>query len=201
MGVAFVGQTPPSRRSASGQMSSRHNLKIVWCLWTGALVVAAALACAAPVCAAGEMSAGSKSGLPVPRFVSLKPDRVNVRGGPTRDHEVTFVYTRSGLPVEITAESDNWRRIRDWEGSEGWVYHSLLSGRRTAVATPKDKNQLVPLYDSGDSNAAVIARLQAGVLASVKRCTGNWCRLVGPGFDGWVVQEQLWGVYPNEKVE
>jgi SH3-like domain-containing protein len=173
-------------------MSSRHNLQIVWCLWAGALVVAAALAGAAPVRAAGEMNAGPKSGLPVPRFVSLKPDRVNVRGGPTRDHEVTFVYTRSGLPVEITAESDNWRRIRDWEGSEGWVYHSLLSGRRTAVATPKDKNQLVPLYDSGDSNAAVIARLQAGVLASVKRCTGNWCRLVGPGFDGWVVQEQLW---------
>jgi len=182
-------------------MSSRHNLQIVWCLWAGALVVAAVLACAAPVRAAGEMSAGPKSGLPVPRFVSLKPDRVNVRGGPTRDHEVTFVYTRSGLPVVITAESDNWRRIRDWEGSEGWVYHSLLSGRRTAVATPKDKNQLVPLYDSGDSNAAVIARLQAGVLATVKRCTGNWCRLVGPGFDGWVVQEQLWGVYPNEKVE
>jgi SH3-like domain-containing protein len=201
VGIAFAGQTPPSRRLASGQMSSRDNLQIVWCLWTGALVVAAALACAAPVRAAGEMSAGPKSGLPVPRFVSLKPDRVNVRGGPTRDHEVTFVYTRSGLPVEITAESDNWRRIRDWEGSEGWVYHSLLSGRRTAVATPKDKNQLVPLYDSGDSNAAVIARLQAGVLASVKRCTGNWCRLVGPGFDGWVVQEQLWGVYPNEKVE
>jgi len=174
-------------------MSSKHNLQIARRLRVAALVVAAALTCAAPAGAAGEMSAGPKSGLPVPRFVSLKPDRVNVRGGPTRDHEVTFVYTRSGLPVEITAESDNWRRIRDWEGSEGWVYHSLLSGRRTAVATPKDKNQLVPLYDSGDSNAAVIA--------TVKRCTGNWCRLVGPGFDGWVVQEQLWGVYPNEKVE
>src|SRR3954452_7254713 len=151
--------------------------------------------------AQAELGLGAKSGLPVPRFVSLKPDRVNVRSGPTRDHEVTWVYTRSGLPVEVTAESDNWRRIRDSEGSEGWVYHSLLSGRRTAVVAPKDKNQLVPLYDSGDSNAAVIARLQAGVLASVKRCTGNWCRLVGSGFDGWVVQEQLWGVYPNEKVE
>lgn len=166
-----------------------------------AAAFAAALAFVAAAQAAGDVAAGPKSGLPVPRFVSLKPDRVNVRGGPTRDHDVTFVYTRAGLPVEITAESDNWRRIRDWEGSEGWVYHSLLSGRRTAVATPKDKNQLVPLYDSGDSNAAVIARLQAGVLATVKRCTGNWCRLVGPGFDGWVVQEQLWGVYPNEKVE
>ena len=131
----------------------------------------------------------------------LDPDRVNVRGGPTRDNEVMFVYTRAGLPVEITAESDNWRRIRDWEGSEGWVYHSLLSGRRTAVVTPKEKKELVPLYDKGDSNAPVIARLQAGVLAGIKRCTGSWCRIVGPGFDGWTLQEQLWGVYPNEKVE
>ena len=78
---------------------------------------------------AAEMAIGAKSGLPVPRFVSLKPDRVNVRGGPTREHEVAWVYTRAGLPVEITAESDNWRRIRDAEGSEGWVYHSMLSGR------------------------------------------------------------------------
>ena len=144
---------------------------------------------------------GGQSHLPIHRFVSLKSDRVTVRAGPAKDQDVRWIFTRAALPVEITAESDNWRRIRDWEGSEGWVYHSLLSGRRTAVATPKDKNQLVPLYDSGDSNAAVIARLQAGVLATVKRCTGNWCRLVGPGFDGWVVQEQLWGVYPNEKVE
>jgi SH3-like domain-containing protein len=150
--------------------------------------------------AAGELI-GPKSGLPMPRFVSLKPDRVNVRGGPTRDNEVMFVYTRAGLPVEITAESDNWRRIRDWEGSEGWVYHSLLSGRRTAVVTPKDKKELVPLYEKGDSSSPVIARLQAGVLATIKRCSGSWCRVVGPGFDGWTLQEQLWGVYPNENVE
>src|SRR5262249_39975686 len=82
--------------------------------------------------AAGELAPGSRSGLPIPRFVSLKPDRVNVRGGPTRDHDVAWVYTRAGLPVEITAESENWRRIRDWEGAEGWVYHSMLTGRRTA---------------------------------------------------------------------
>jgi SH3-like domain-containing protein len=164
-------------------------------------VIAATLTCVAGAQAAGELGTGPKSGLPVPRFVSLKPDRVNVRGGPTRDHEVTFVYTRAGLPVEITAESDNWRRIRDWEGSEGWVYHSLLSGRRTAVVSPKDKKQLVPLHHRGDAASTVIARLQAGVLASVKRCNGSWCQIVGSGFDGWVVQEQLWGVYPNEKVD
>lgn len=182
-------------------MNSKHSLQVARRSWLGALALVATLTCVAPARAAGDVGIGPKSGLPVPRFVSLKPDRVNVRGGPTRDHEVTFVYTRAGLPVEITAESDNWRRIRDWEGSEGWVYHSLLSGRRTAVVTPKDKTQLVPLYDAGGADAMVIARLQAGVLAAVKRCTGSWCRIAGPGFDGWVVQEQLWGVYPNEKVE
>src|SRR5437763_15955915 len=179
-------------------MNQTRNSRIVWQAWLAALVLIAGL-CVATVCAAGEVI-GPKSGLPMPRFVSLKPDRVNVRGGPTRDHEVTFVYTRAGLPVEITAESDNWRRIRDSEGSEGWVYHSLLSGRRTAVVSPKDKTQLVPLFDKDDAASGIVAQLQAGVLAQVKRCSSGWCRIVGKGFDGWVAQEQLWGVYPNEKV-
>src|SRR5882724_604731 len=167
--------------------------------WGTALAAASALTFLATAHVAAETGVGPKSGLPMPRFVSLKPDRVNVHGGPTRDHEVTFVYTRAGLPVEITAESDNWRRIRDWEGSEGWVYHSLLSGRRTAVVMPKDKKALVPLYDSSDNASPVVAQLQAGVMATVKRCTGSWCHISGARFDGWVRLEQLWGVYLNEK--
>ena len=81
--------------------------------------------------AAELIPTGRVSGLPLPRFVSLKSNRVNVRRGPDKDHEVVWVYTRSALPVEITAEFDNWRRVRDQDGTEGWVYHSLLSGRRT----------------------------------------------------------------------
>jgi SH3-like domain-containing protein len=141
------------------------------------------------------------SGLPLPRFVSLKADRVNVRGGPTKDHDVTWVYNRAGLPVEVTAEFENWRRIRDWEGSEGWVYHSMLSGRRTATVSAKAKDELLPLYDKPDDQGAVRAKLQPGVLGSVKRCSGSWCRIAGEGFDGWIQQERLWGVYPNEKLE
>ncbi len=172
-------------------------------IYLRAVFAAVMMAVAGPAIAggSGEAATGPVSGLPIPRFVSLKPDKVNVRGGPTRDHEVTWQYTRAGLPVEITAESDNWRRIRDWEGSEGWVYHSLLSGRRTAVVTAKDKDELVPLYGHADLQAGVVARLQPGVLASVKQCTGTWCRILGSGFDGWMVQDRLWGVYPNEKVE
>jgi SH3-like domain-containing protein len=172
-------------------------------VWSRSVLVAAVMVAASvsTARAAGNMANGPVSGLPLPRFVSLKPDKVNVRGGPTRDHEVTWQYTRSGLPVEIIAESDNWRRIRDSDGAEGWVYHSMLSGRRTAVVTAKAKDELVPLHAKSDAQAAVTARLQSGVLAAVKTCTGTWCRIVGSGFDGWIAQDRLWGVYPNEKVE
>ena len=105
-------------------------------------------------------SAGS--GLPVPRFVSLKSDQVNVRGGPDQGPRRDWVYTRAGLPVEITAEYENWRRIRDWEGAEGWVYHSLLSGRRTALVSPaKASDGRFRIHASADANSAVVARLAA----------------------------------------
>jgi SH3-like domain-containing protein len=148
--------------------------------------------------AAGDAATGA---LPVPRFVSLKTDRVNVRGGPDKDHDVTFIYTRVGWPVEITAEFENWRRIRDSDGSEGWVYHSLLSGKRTAAVQLKAKTDLAALHAKPDAQSPVTAELQSGVLASVKRCTGGWCRISGEGFDGWIEQNRLWGVYPDEKVE
>ena len=149
----------------------------------------------------GSLTAGTVSGLPVPRFVSLKADKVNMHIGPAKHYEVKWLYQRAGLPVEITAEFENWRRIRDSDGTEGWVYHSLLSGRRTGVVTAKSKDELIALYDTPDAKGSVTAQLQPGVLGSVKRCNVAWCRMTGQGFDGWVRQERLWGVYPNEKVE
>jgi len=98
------------------------------------LVVSAGL-----TAAAAQTPTGSVSGLPVPRFVSLKSDKVNVRAGPAREQDVAWVYSRAALPVEVTAEFENWRKIRDWEGAEGWVYHSMLSGRRTALVSPQSR--------------------------------------------------------------
>jgi SH3-like domain-containing protein len=141
------------------------------------------------------------SGLPIPRFVSIKTDRVNVRGGPDKDHDVAWIYTRVGWPVEITAEFENWRRIRDSDGSEGWVYHSLLSGKRMAAVQLKLKTDLAPLYEKPDPKSGVMAKLQVGVLGLVKRCSGAWCQISGDGFDGWIEQNELWGVYPGEKIE
>jgi SH3-like domain-containing protein len=116
----------------------------------------------APPALAGNdiaIATGSVSGLPVPRFVSLKSDRVNVRSGPNKDQDVRWVYTHAGMPVEITAEFENWRRIRDWEGAEGWVYHSLLSGRRSAVVVPTLKDDLVPLFARPDPAGTAVGRL------------------------------------------
>jgi len=171
--------------------------------WRSAMLAVVGLLSLCAARAAGDITTGSVSGLAVPRFVSLKADRVNVRRGPDMGNEVTWVYTRAGLPVEITAEYDIWRRIRDWEGAEGWVHHSLLSGRRTAVVTAKSKTpeELIPIYERADAGSDVAARLQPGVLGTIKRCSEGWCRIVGEGFDGWIPEERLWGVYPNEDVE
>ncbi len=85
--------------------------------------------------------------------------------------------------------------------AEGWVYHSLLSGRRTALVAPWLKTGTVPLREKANGDAAVSARLEHGVLGSLKSCDGQWCRFIGPGFDGFIEQNQLWGVYPNEKID
>jgi SH3-like domain-containing protein len=166
-----------------------------------AILAGAMLGASANAGLSAKDSVVTTSGLPVPRYVSLKSDHVNVRAGPTKDNDVAWVYTRSGLPVEITAEFENWRRVRDSEGAEGWVYHSLLSGRRTAVITMKSKDELASLYERADQTSAIAARLQAGVVAQVKRCAAGWCRITGNGFDGWIEQQRLWGVYADEKVE
>lgn len=157
-----------------------------------------ALAGVATVSAAPTQT-GPVTGLPIPRFVSLKSDRVNLHEGPAKDHRTVWIYQRAGLPVEITAEFDTWRKIRDSEGTEGWVLHSLLSGRRTAMVMTKGADTLLRAKPSAD--AKPVAKLQTGVIGSIKSCRNDWCRLIGEGFDGWVEQIKLWGSYPGETVD
>ena len=152
---------------------------------------------------AQDMQAGSVTGLPVPRYVSLKTDRVNLREGPSKEHRTRWVYQRAGLPMEVTAEFETWRRVRDADGTEGWVLHSLLSGRRTAVVAPwsKKKDENFPMRSTASEESAVVARLQPGVVASVASCANTWCRVSVGNINGFIRQERLWGVYPNERVE
>ena len=150
---------------------------------------------------AAEAAGAGTSGLPLPRFVSLKSDHVNVRRGPSRDQSLAWTFTRGGLPVEVTAEFDNWRRVRDSEGDEGWVFHSMLSGKRTALVAPWSKGPALDLHAKADKASGVVARIEAKVLARLDKCDGSWCRISGPGFSGWMPQEHLWGVYPKERVD
>jgi len=164
----------------------------------GALFIGSSLGAAAQ-----DMQAGSVTGLPVPRYVSLKTDRVNLREGPSKEHRTRWVYQRAGLPVEVTAEFETWRRVRDADGTEGWVLHSLLSGRRTALVAPwsRNKDEVFPMRGSAAEDAKVVARLQAGVVANVASCANAWCRVSVGNITGFIRQERLWGVYPNEKVD
>lgn len=148
--------------------------------------------------AAAQQQIGPASGLALPRFVSLKSDRVNLHEGPSKEHPTLWVYERAGLPVEITAEFETWRKIRDSEGTEGWVLHSLLSGRRTALVGPWKKE---PSLAYARDRATALARLSPGVVVNLRLCDGAWCRVSGDGFDGYVKQENLWGVYPGEKID
>lgn len=152
-----------------------------------------------PVAARAQTSVGVSSGLQVPRFASLRSDKVNVRQGPSRDHPVVWTFTRAGLPVEITAEFDNWRRIRDSDGSEGWVLQGLLSKRRTALVEPWKKGKTYDLFErAGGGNLR--AKLESGVLVMIKSCETNWCRVAVNDVEGYLKQENLWGAYPNEKI-
>jgi SH3-like domain-containing protein len=139
--------------------------------------------------------------LKLPRFVSLKSDRVNVRRGPSSDHAIAWVFNRKGLPLEIIAEFEHWRRVRDSEGEEGWVYQSLLTGRRTALVAPWIQGKTVPMLHDPESRASVVALLGAGVIGEVESCSGAWCRLNVDGHEGWIDQSLLWGVYPGEQID
>jgi SH3-like domain-containing protein len=141
------------------------------------------------------------SGLPVPRFVSLKAGRVNVRVGPGEDYKVAWIFTKPGLPIEVIQEFDNWRRIRDSDGAVGWVFQSLLSGKRTAVVTPWQKGDPHPIRSDDTPDATINAYLEPGVLGTVDRCRDSWCRISGAGYSGWIPANQLWGVYADEKID
>ena len=163
------------------------------------VALVAVAAGAAPV-AADDLPKGKTSGLPLPRFVSIKASPVNVRRGPGMEYDLAWKFLKAGLPVEVTQEFDVWYRIRDSEGAEGWVQKTLLSGKRTALVSPWDKGDPVPLRDRS-AGTATVAMVEHRVLVEVATCDGRWCRVSASGSKGWIPQEKLWGVYPDEKFE
>jgi SH3-like domain-containing protein len=137
------------------------------------------------------------TGLPLPRFASLRSGEVNVRTGPGSRYPVEWVFVYRHMPVEIVAEFDTWRKIRDWQGTEGWVHQSMLFGRRMVIVRDGTR----PLRRDPDPAAPAIARVEKKVLGRILSCAGGWCRLEVSGFTGWMQRGDVWGVYKNEEIK
>lgn len=131
---------------------------------------------------------------PLPRFVSLKGAEARVRRGPGADHRVDWIYQRPGLPLKVTAEYENWRRVEDAEGVGGWIHYALLSPTRTAIVV----QDMAELRSNPDLGAEVLARAESGVVARISECRPGWCRISRDGLRGWVPKAALWGVEDAE---
>ncbi len=165
--------------------------RIATCLAAGWLLAALA----APVQAAGTGSeTGPETGLPLPRFVSLAAEPANVRTGPGVRYPIEWVFKRKGLPVEIIAEYELWRKIRDSDDAVGWVHKRLLSGRRT-VLVGGDSMQV--LLEQPETGAKTVTLAEPGVVARLLECRGLWCRIDAAGREGWIPRASLWGVAPD----
>ncbi len=130
----------------------------------------------------------------VPRFVTIKSDKANIRTGPGKRYPIKWEITRGGIPVEVVSEFEQWRKVRDFQGEGGWVFHSMLSGVRAVVI--QSAPQILRKSDSASSRP--LAKLDVGVVARLKSCTKEWCKVEKDDLEGWVSRRSVWGVYPNE---
>lgn len=202
-------QSPAAHVGAAFSLFMSKNLRFFISL---RLLLVLVLALGAPAFSVTPLLAqnaqtGAASGLPIPRFVSMRNAPTNVRVGPGTNYDIAFTFLRPGVPVEITAEFDTWRRIRDVEGDEGWVHQNLVVGDRTALVAPWRQEGPVALRVATSPDSAVRAWLSPNMLVSVRTCTGTACEIglshTGPdgratSYQGFVAQETLWGVYEGE---
>ncbi len=140
--------------------------------------------------------AGAQDGY-APHFVSLRHDTVNVRTGPGTQYPVDWVFKRAGLPVEAIAEFEEWVRVRDYEGAEGWIHRRLLSPDRWAVITGTLRT--VRRRPTDDSSPVLFA--EPGVQGHLLACADGWCEIEIRERRGWVQRDILWGVYPDEEFD
>jgi len=163
-----------------------------------AVVPAPSVQAQAPGQASGTTS-NTPSGQPLPRFVSLRAGEVNMRSGPGVQYPVDWVYRRRHLPIEVIAEFQTWRKVRDHQGTQGWVHQTMLDGERTAIVLGRTRT----LRAEASSDARALARLEPDVIVRIAVCPkdGGWCRVRAAGFEGWIRRVELWGVRKDEAVE
>ncbi len=144
-----------------------------------------------------DPTVGEVTKLPLPRFVSLKTNEGNARRGPGLTHRIDWVFTVAGMPLRVTAEYENWRRVEDADGAGGWVHYSLLSSARTVLVI-QDMSEFLTKPEAGD---AVAFQAEYGVIGRLLECTIDWCRVSVEGEKGWAQKQALWGVSATEIIE
>ncbi len=142
---------------------------------------------------------GAVTGLPVPRYVSLRADAVNLRSGPGDRYPIDWVYKRLGMPVEILREFDVWRLVETPDGAKGWMHEATLIGRRDFII--EDHSETLHKEANGSSRA--VAMLEPGVIGRIRSCdaTAQWCRVEINGYSGWLPRSAMWGLLPDEAVK
>ena len=130
------------------------------------------------------------------RFGSLRANDVNVRAGPGVRYPVKWKFVQRNMPVQIIAEFDTWRKIRDWEGAEGWVHRAMLSTKRSLILVGNGQT----MRKEANDDAPAVARLAPGMVVTISRCDRDWCEVDAKGYDGWIRRTRIWGVYTGEKL-
>ncbi|MBE6452259.1 MAG: hypothetical protein E7012_02070 [Alphaproteobacteria bacterium] len=164
------------------------------------LMIVSAILFATGFANAQESTDNTEKGLSVPRFVSLRSNHINARSGPGTRYPIEWVYMQASAPVEIIAEFELWRKIKDWQGSESWVHKSMLAGKRfVKVVAPGENN----IYAKDDYKAKVIAKVEDEVIGEIKKCPVNnsFCLLQFDSISGWMPRQNLYGIYPDEIID
>jgi SH3-like domain-containing protein len=140
-------------------------------------------------------AAHASAGPAVPRFASLGADKVYMREGPAYRHPILWVYRRKGLPIEILAQSDVWRRVRDAQGTTGWIHSAMIAEVRTVIVTAATA---APVRRSTDRRSQILALAQPGVVAKLQTCVEDACEIDAAGTEGWIEKKNIWGVRTGE---
>ncbi len=132
------------------------------------------------------------------RFVAMRANKVNARSGPNIRYPIEWIYQQQNYPVEIIAEYEQWRKIKDHEGTISWVRKNLLTNNRYALVVEVGENNI---YDKDSLTSTVIAKAENGTIAKIKKCTQTFCYLeFENSISGWMQRSILYGIKKGEEI-
>lgn len=143
------------------------------------------------------MPAGAKKPSHVTKpayFASISAAKARMRTGPGRKFPAVWIYVRPDLPVRVLDAFDDWRKVEDPSGTQGWILTTLIGSARTAIVTSPTP---IELRDR-PAGARVMWRAAPGVVGKISQCANGWCRLDVHGQTGFAETSGLWGVDQGE---